>query len=72
MNDNTLNDARQQLAKIHAQLAAAGTVLARIRAQGDSQHVEKEARTRQLIEDLSAQAEALAQQLGGNAARVLH
>jgi hypothetical protein len=72
MRDDTLAGVRQQLAQIRDQLARAETVLARIRAHGDPQHAEKEASTRQLIEALSAQAEALAQQLGDAPARVLH
>jgi len=72
INDNTLDDARQQLAQIRAQLAVAETVLARIRAHGAPLHAEKEASTRQLIEALSAQAEALALQLSDAPTRVLH
>lgn len=68
----TLDAARQQLAHIRAQLAEADTVLARIRAHGDPALAEKEASTRQLIEALSVQAEALALQLNGAPARVLH
>lgn len=69
---HTLEDVRQQLAQIRAQLTAAETVLARIRAHGDPNLAEKEASTRQLIEALSAQAEALAQQLASDPPRVLH
>ena len=68
----TLEDVRQQLAQIRAQLAVADTVLARIRERGDPQLAEKEATTRQLIEALGVQAQALAQQLGQESARVLH
>lgn len=67
-----LDDARQQLAQICAQLAMAETVLARIRANGDPTLVEKEASTRQLIEALRDRAEAMAQQLGVGPPRVLH
>ncbi|EJM94756.1 hypothetical protein [Pseudomonas sp. GM67] len=69
---HTLKDVRQQLARIRAQVTAAETVLARIRAHGDPKFAEKEASTRQLIEALSAQAEALALRLGGDPPRVLH
>lgn len=69
---HTLEDVRQQLAQIRAQVTAAGTVLARIRAHGDPKLAEKEASTRQLIEALSAQAEAVAQQLVGDMPRALH
>lgn len=69
---HTLEDVRQQLAQIRAQVTAAETVLARIRAHGDPKLAEKEATTRQLIEALSALAEALAQRLGGEPPRVLH
>lgn len=72
MSDTLAHLARQHLARIRVQLADAETVLARIRANGDPQHAEKEASTRQLIDALSAQAEALAQQLGDVPARVLH
>lgn len=68
----TLEDVRRQLAQIRAQLAVADNVLARIRERGDSQLAEKEASTRQLIEALVVQAQALAQQLGEEPARVLH
>jgi len=66
----TLDDARQQLVHVRAQLTMAETVLARIRAHGDPKLAEKEASTRQLIEALTVQAEALALQLNGP--RVLH
>lgn len=69
---HTLEEVRQQLAQMRAQVTAAETVLARIRAHGDPTLAEKEASTRQLIEALSAQAEALAQQLSGDRPRVLH
>lgn len=72
MTDTLINHARQELARIRTQLADAETVLARIRAHGDPQHAEKEASTRQLIEALSARAEALALQLSDAPARVLH
>lgn len=69
---HTLEDVRQQLALIRAKVTAAETALARIRAHGDPTLAEKETSTRQLIEALSAQAEALAQQLVGDPPRVLH
>jgi protein-disulfide isomerase-like protein with CxxC motif len=69
---DTLTEARQHLARIRAQLADAETVLARIRANGDPTLAEKEASTRQQIEALSVQAEAMAQQLGVDPPRVLH
>jgi hypothetical protein len=72
MIDDTLAGVRQQLALIRGQLASAETVLARIRAHGNPLHAETEARTRQLVEALSAQADALARQLGDEPARVLH
>jgi predicted 2-oxoglutarate/Fe(II)-dependent dioxygenase YbiX len=72
MTDTLIQLAQQELARIRALLAAAETVLARIRANGDPQLAEKEAKTRQQIEALSAQAEALAPQLGVDPPRVLH
>ncbi|MHC8346735.1 hypothetical protein [Pseudomonas sp. RT6P73] len=72
MTDTLANLARQQLARICAQVTAVETVLARIRAHGDPLHAEAEARARQQIEALSAQAETLAQRLGDDPPRVLH
>jgi len=66
----SLDAARQQLAQIRAKLTGAETALARIRAHGDPSLAEKEASTRQLIEALTVQAEALALQLNGP--RMLH
>lgn len=72
MIDDTLDDVRQRLSQLRAQLTAAETVLARICAHGDPQYVEREAKTRRLVEALSVQAEALAQQLDDAPVRVLH
>ena len=72
MIDDTLDDVRQRLSQLRAQLTVAETVLARICAHDDPQYVEREAMTRQLVELLSGQAEALAQQLDDSPARVLH
>lgn len=72
MIDDTLDDVRQRLSQLRAQLTVAETVLTQILAHGDPQYVEREAKTRQLVEVLSAQAEALAQQLDDASAWVLH
>ncbi len=68
----SLEDRRQQLVQIRAQLAVAQTVLARIRAYGDPALAEKEAITRRLIDALAEEAEVLALQLDEAPARVLH
>ena len=54
MIDDTLDDVRQRLSQLRAQLTVAETVLARICAHDDPQYVEREAMTRQLVELLSA------------------
>lgn len=69
---HSLEDVQQQLAQIRAQLAVAETVLARIREHGDPTLADKEASTRQLIEALTVQAEALSLRLNVSPARVLH
>lgn len=71
MSDDTLADARQQLAQIRAQLAEAEAALALIRAQGDPRLADKEAQTRELIATLTAWAESLAQRFA-HPAQALH
>jgi hypothetical protein len=72
MTDTLIQLARQELARLRALVADAETGLARIRANGDPALAEKEASTRQLIEALRAQADAVAAQLGVDPPRVLH
>ncbi|MSU98434.1 hypothetical protein EB795_31720 [Pseudomonas mandelii] len=72
MSDPRSNWVRQELARIRALVADAETGLARIRANGDPALAEKEAKTRQQIEALRVQADAMAQALGVDPPRVLH